>query len=123
MLRAAQPFTLEERRYLDNYIRERGLTVFFLINGWDEIAQGLINPDDPEELQAAEANLRQLFRLNLTEYCQVDGNNIYEERVFEVSALNALRRRLKNPEDDLAGTGFPPFIQALNTFLTQERVH
>jgi hypothetical protein len=50
VFRAGQPCTLEERRYLDSYIKGRGLSVFFLINAWDEIRKGLIDPDDPEEL-------------------------------------------------------------------------
>lgn len=121
VFRASQPCTLEERRYLENYIKNRGLTVFFLINGWDEIRKGLIDPDDVEEIAEAERKLRQVFRSNLTEYCQIEGQNIYDERVFEISSLIALRQRVKNPEDSLEGTGFPEFITALNTFLTQER--
>ncbi|NEP09880.1 MAG: dynamin [Symploca sp. SIO2C1] len=121
VLRATQPCTLEERRYLDNYIKGRGLSVFFLINAWDEIRKGLIDPDDTEELTVAEEKLRKVFQSNLAEYCWVNGQDIYEERVFEISSLMALRLRVKNPEASLAGTGFPEFIGALNTFLTQER--
>lgn len=121
VLRAGQPVTLDERRYLDNYIKDRGLNVFFLINAWDEIRKGLVDMDDAEELAEAEAKLRQVFRTNLEVYCQLNGYNMYDERVFELSSLNALRRRLKNPEDSLEGTGLPEFMGALNTFLTQER--
>ena len=121
VLRAAQPLTLNERRYLDNYIKGRGLNVFFLINGWDEIRLGLVDIDDGAELAEAEAKLRQFFQTNLAEYCQINGANVYDERVFELCSLNALRRRLKHPEDSLEGTGFPGFMAALNTFLTQER--
>lgn len=121
VLRASQPVTLEERRYLDNYIKGRGLTVFFLINGWDEIREGLIDPDNLQELQEAEEKLRRVFRTNLTEACQIEGVDLYNERVFEISSLHALRRRVKNAADSLEGTGFPTFIAAINTFLTQER--
>ncbi len=121
VFRAIQPCTLEERRYLENYIKGRGLSVFFLINAWDEISKGLIDPENSEELAEAENRLRQVFQSNLADYCQVDGHNIYQERVFEISSLNALRRRIKNPEDELEGTGFSEFMNALNTFLTQER--
>lgn len=121
VFRADQPCTLAERRYLENYIKGRGLTVFFLINAWDEIAKGLIDPEDTEELAAAEGKVRQVFSNYLAEYCQVDGFNIYDERVFEIYSLKALRRRIKNPENSLEGTGFPEFINALNTFLTRER--
>ena len=121
VLRASQPCTLAERRYLENYIKDRGLSVFFLVNAWDQIKEGLIDPDDPEELEEAETKLRKVFRANLAEYCQVDGVDVYDERVFEISAINALRRRIKEPNASLEGTGFGEFIQALNVFLTQER--
>ncbi len=121
VMRASQPCTLGERRYLENYIKDRGLSVFFLINAWDQVKESLIDPDDTEELQASEGRLRKVFEANLEDYCQVDGYNLYEERVFEVSALQALRRRVKDTDADLEGTGFPGFITALNTFLTQER--
>jgi GTPase SAR1 family protein len=121
MFRAVQPCTLEERRYLENYIKGRGLSVFFIINAWDEIRKGLINPDDSEELAEAEEKLRQVFQTNLAEYCQVDGHDSYDERVFEISSLEALRQRIKNPEASLEGTGFVQLMGALNTFLTQER--
>jgi replication fork clamp-binding protein CrfC len=121
VLRATQPCTLNERRYLENYLKDRGLTVFFLINAWDQIKESLIDPDDLEELAEAELKLKKVFKTNLHEYCQIDGYDLYEERVFEVSSLMALRRRLKNPEASLDDTGFTKFITALNTFLTKER--
>ena len=121
VLRASQPLTLGERRYLDNYIKNRGLTVFFLINAWDEIRKEMLDPDNIEAVQEAENKVRQVFQTNLSEYCQVDGINVYEERVFELSSLKALRLRLKNPLDPLDNTGFAHFISALNTFVTQER--
>jgi replication fork clamp-binding protein CrfC len=121
VMRASQPCTLAERRYLENYIKGRGVSIFFLINAWDRIREGLIDPDDEEELQEAEAKLRRVFRANLEEYCQIDGLDIYDERVFPISAIQALRRRVKNPSASLEGTGFPEFLGALNTFLTKER--
>ena len=121
VLRATQPCTLAERRYLENYIKDRGLTVFFLVNAWDQIKESLIDPDDPEELAEANEKLDRVFRANLAEYCQLEGDDLYEERVFPVSSLMALRKRIKNPAASLEETGFPPFINSLNTFLTQER--
>src|SRR4028118_827776 len=121
VLRASQPCTLGERRYLENYLKGRGLSVFFLVNAWDQVKEGLIDPDDVEELQEAEGKLRRVFKANLAEYCQVDGHDIYDERVFEVSAIKALRKRMKDSSASLEGTGFPEFMGALNTFLTQER--
>lgn len=121
VMRASQPCTLAERRYLENYIKDRGLAIFFLINAWDQIKEGLIDPDDPEELAEAETKLHKVFHTNLGEYCVVDGHDIYDERVFPVSAITALRRRIKDSSASLEGTGFPEFMGALNTFLTQER--
>ncbi len=121
VLRASQPCTLGERRYLENYIKGRGLSVFFLINAWDQVRESLIDPDDTEELEEAEGRLRRVFKANLAEYCQVDGHDIYDERVFEISAIKALRRRIKDSSASLEETGFPEFMGALNTFLTKER--
>jgi GTPase SAR1 family protein len=121
VLSATQPFTLSEQRYLENYIKDRGLTVFFLVNAWDEIQNRLVNPEDETELREAEERVRQVFRTNLEDYCQLEGEDIYNDRVFEISSLNALRRRLKNDEEALDGTGFGEFMQSLNTFLTKER--
>jgi len=123
MLRAVQPLTLDERRYLENYIKDRGLATFFLLNGWDEIRQGLVNLDSQEELASAESKVRQVFQTNLMEYCQVEEQNLYRERVFEISAINALRQRLKNPDLDLSNTGFGQFSAALENFLTTKRAN
>ena len=121
VLRATQPCTLGERRYLENYIKDRGLTVFFLINAWDQVKDSLIDPDDPEELAEAELKLQRVFKANLAEYCQLENQDLYDQRVFPICSLMALRRRLKNDHADLSGTGFPAFMDALKIFLTQER--
>jgi GTPase SAR1 family protein len=121
VLSATQPCTLGERRYLENYIKDRGLSVFFLMNAWDRVKESLIDPDDAQELAEAEAKLHRVFKANLAEYCLVDGYDLYDERVFPLSSIVALRRRMKDLDADLSGTGFPAFIDALNTFLTQER--
>ncbi|GAB4526876.1 MAG: hypothetical protein Tsb0014_07310 [Pleurocapsa sp.] len=121
VLRATQPCTLGERRYLENYLKDRGLTVFFIINAWDQIKESLIDPDDPDELEEAEFKLHRVFEANLAEYCQQGEQNLYEQRVFPMSSLMALRTRIKDNNASLEGTGFPPFLAALNTFLTQER--
>ena len=121
VLSATQPCTLGERRYLENYIKDRGLSVFFLMNAWDRVKESIIDPDDAAELAEAEAKLHRVFKANLAEYCMVDGYDLYDERVFALSSIITLRRRLKDLDADLSGTGFPAFINALNTFLTQER--
>ncbi len=119
VLSATQPFTLGEQRYLENYIKDRGLSVFFLVNHWDEIQNRLIDPEDESALHEAEHRVRQVFRTNLTPYCEVEGDDRYNDRVFEISSLNALRQRIKDAPLD--GTGFSEFIKALNHFLTKER--
>jgi GTPase SAR1 family protein len=121
VLRASQPCTLGERRYLENYIKDRGLTVFFLINAWDQIKESLIDPDDTEELAEAEFKLKRVFKTNLAEYCQTDGQDIYDERVFQLSSLLALRKRIKDVNASLEGTGFPELMGALDNFLVKER--
>ncbi|MEL6927168.1 MAG: dynamin family protein [Cyanobacteria bacterium J06600_6] len=121
MMRAVQPLTMGERRYLENYLKDRGLAIFFLLNGWDEIRKGLVDLDSQSELAAAESKIRQVFQTNLAEYCQSEGQNLYQQRVFEISALNALRQRLKDPHADLSNTGFGEFTSTLEKFLNEER--
>jgi hypothetical protein len=119
VLNATKPCTMEERRYLENYLKGRGLTIFFLINRWDELQKSAFDPDDEREVQKYEDAQRLVFASNLKEYCIIDGSNLYEERVFETSALNALRRRVKGLPMD--GTGLPEFVGSLERFLTKER--
>lgn len=122
ILSATQPCTLDERRYLNNYLKDRGLTLFFPINGWDRVRGGLVDPDDQKALQDAKDKLDRVFRSNLRDYCQKNGRDIYEERVFFISALDALRQRLKDPDATLKGTGFNAFLSVLDCFLSEERV-
>ncbi len=121
VLSATQPCTLDERRYLQNYLREQGLGLFFLVNGWDRIKDGLVDAENEGELKTAEDRLRQVFKTNLIDYCDVDGEDIYARRVFEVSALQALRRRIKNADATLKGTGIGEFLAELGRYLTQDR--
>ena len=119
VLSATQAVTQNERRYLENNIKDRGLTTFFLINRWDMIAQQLEYED---ELPQAERDIRQVFQTNLMPYCEVDGKNIYNKRVFELSSLAAFKARKKNPTGSLSGTGFDKFFDTLSYFLTHERI-
>ena len=121
VLNATKPCTMEERRYLENYIKGRGLTVFFLVNRWDELQKSALDPDDPVDVLKVETEQRQVFRANLYKYCQIDERNYYDERVFETSALNALRCQLRRPPEPLNQTGLPEFIGALEYVLTKER--
>jgi GTPase SAR1 family protein len=122
LLDATQPCTLEERRYLQNYLRDRGLTIFFLINRWDELQAGLVDPTDSEAVAEAENRQREVFKTHLAEYCQTEDEvDLYPQRVFEISSLNALRARLQNNDRDLSTTGFPAFLEELNRFLVDDR--
>lgn len=118
VLKASQPCTLDERRYLKNNLQGRDITTFFVINAWDEIKKGLVNPDDPEAVKLAEEKVRQVFRANLHPFL---ASEQYTQRVFEVSALNTLRQRLKNPSTDFQDTSLNEFIVVLDKFLTEER--
>ena len=114
LFKAVQPCTLNERRYLKNYLLGRDLTIFFIVNAWDEIKQGLVDPEDSEELRLAEDKIRQVFQVNLSTYLTPEN---YHKKLFEISALTALRRKVKDKEATLSGTGFPEFLDALNNFL------
>ncbi|MCG6137057.1 MAG: dynamin family protein [Nostoc sp. LLA-1] len=119
VLSATQPCTQAERRYLENYIHDKELATFFLINNWDLIAQKI---EDEDELPEAENKLRQVFQSNLSPYCQDNGRNLYEQRVFELNSLAAFKARTKNPSGSLEGTGFDKFFDVLRPFLTQKRI-
>jgi GTPase SAR1 family protein len=115
VLSATQPFTLDERRYIQNYLQDRGLPLFFIINGWDRLASSLVDPDSAEELAAAQEKIRQVFQTQLMEYCpEAD----YGDRVFELSALQALRKRIQN---EASNPDFTEFEENLKVFLTVER--
>ncbi|MEM8637673.1 MAG: dynamin family protein [Cyanobacteria bacterium P01_G01_bin.54] len=126
VLDATQPCTLAERRYLQNYLRDRGVPIFFAVNGWDRLRNSLVDPDDAEAVQAAEAKIHAVLQTQLTPYC----GDRYAERVFPVSALAAYRRRLATQDAqgelggdaDLTGTGLPELLGSLDRFLRQERL-
>ncbi|MGR3279981.1 dynamin family protein, partial [Acaryochloris marina NIES-2412] len=115
---ATQPCTLDERRYLQNTLKDRGITLFFLINAWDKVQSNLINPDDHEALASAEDRLRGVFQTHLADYCP----NQYDQRVFEVSGLKALRSQLQNDPEALAQSGVPAFLDSLFEFLSKDRI-
>ncbi|MEM9806733.1 MAG: dynamin family protein [Cyanobacteria bacterium P01_D01_bin.56] len=117
VLRATQPCTLAERRYLHNYLQNKGLSLFFLLNAWDHIKDSLLDPDDPQELAQAETRLHQVFRSTLGDYC----GDRYDQRVFPISALEVLRQRMKTPDAPIRDAGFARLLAVLDEFLTQER--
>ncbi|MEM9213188.1 MAG: dynamin family protein [Cyanobacteria bacterium P01_F01_bin.150] len=143
LLSAVQPLTLDERRYLNNSLKGRGISLFFLVNEWDRLRTNLVDPDDAEALATAENSVRKELQTQLKDYCSLDEDNIYSQRVFEISALQALRQRLKankladtsdingpegnSPEGnrlepDWGDTGFAEFLGQLQHFLVKERM-
>ena len=104
VLDAVQPMTLDEQRYLRNYVQSRELECFYVINGWDRIKGSLIDPEDAAALAEAEQRQRQVFTQSLPEGATW----------FEVSALTALRRKG-------GSSGVDTFLTALDAFLTQKR--
>lgn len=123
VLNTTQPCTLDERRYLRNFLQNRGLTIFFLLNAWDKVKTSLLDPDDTNAVAAAESKLRQVFQTHLSPYCSVNGEDRYQQRVFEISALPALRSQLHDPKAPLDDTGIPAFLDSLTQFLTRERTN
>ncbi|MEM7793417.1 MAG: dynamin family protein [Cyanobacteria bacterium P01_C01_bin.118] len=109
VLDAIQPMTLDEQRYLRNYVQSRDLDCFYVINGWDRIKAGLVDPEDTAVLADAEQRQRQVFGQSLPEGADW----------FEVSALTALRQQRKG--DSLAGSGVDQLLHELEAFLTQKR--
>jgi GTPase SAR1 family protein len=121
VLNATQQYTLGEERYLENYIHGKGLPVFFLVNMWDDIARRIFDPSDKVAVAQKEEEIRQLFRAKLAAHTTVNGQNLYNQRVFEISALNALRARLGREGYSWEASGFAAFMDTLTRFLTQER--
>ncbi|MEO0770637.1 MAG: dynamin family protein, partial [Cyanobacteria bacterium J06649_4] len=115
VLNATQPFTLDEQRYLNNYLKDAGLALFFIVNGWDRIRSGLLDPEDTAAVASAEANVRDVFSTNLKDYAPA-GRPL---RLFEISALQALRQRLA--DTSLSGSGLPKLLTDLDHFLAYER--
>lgn len=123
VLNTTQPCTLDERRYLRNFLQNRGLTIFFLLNAWDKVQTSLLDPDDKTALAEAKTKLRQVFQTHLSPYCLDNGEDRYQQRVFEISALPALRSQLHDPKAPLDDTGIPAFLDSLTQFLTRERTN
>lgn len=120
VLSATQQFNQNEREYLRTRIQGRGLAVFFLINGWDEIEGRMLDPEDPKEVATAKKDIRNRFAPIVSDYLQSENKTDYEKWVFEISSLNALRCKIKNKP--LEGTGFPELTKTLVNFLNSDRL-
>ena len=115
VMSATQPLTLDERRYLNNYLQGTGLALFFVANGWDRIAAGLMDPEDAIAVSEAEAKVREVLNQNLAEFKPNNG----ELRLYETAALPALRQRIKGQR--FTGTGIDTLLSGLDHFLACDR--
>jgi GTPase Era involved in 16S rRNA processing len=117
-------YTQQERDYLENLQRRHGLTnIFFMVNAWDNIEKSSLEP----ERDMTKIRDRMLRELN--PYI-IDEGVTFNERVFEVSAMTALRARWlrkenqpRDPVDEamLEQSGLPPFERDLELFLRNKR--
>jgi len=114
--------TMQEKQYFEAHFAGRGLPVFFLVNRWDQIRHQLMDPDDPEEVHAAEEGVRRQIRSNVLPLLAAGDGGSIEERMHELSSLLAWKRIVKNPGADLEGTGFEGFYSAIGKFLKEGRI-
>jgi hypothetical protein len=98
-------------------------SVFFLINRWNTLRDGLLDPDDPEEARKVFAEQSQLIELRLKPLCNVRGEDLSARRIFKINALGALRERGKPAPSAavLEETQVPAFERSLAQFLVDER--
>lgn len=122
VLDATNAMTMTEKQYIEDYLKGRGQTVFFLINKWDLIRENILDPDNEDELYKAEEKVRKQFKNSLENYFDASTNATYQDRVFALSARSALRKLVKDPQANLEGTGFAEFLKSLVRFLEQERL-
>jgi predicted GTPase len=112
------------------FIRERlnppGLrtTVFFLINRWNTLTDGLLDPNDPDEAKRVFGEQSQLIELRLKPLCNVRGVDLSARRIFKINALGALRERAKAAPSAsvLEETQVPAFERSLARFLAEDRL-
>jgi hypothetical protein len=98
--------------------------LFFLINRWNTLAEGLLDPNDPEEAQRVFGEQGQLIELRLKPLCNVRGVDRSARRIFKINALGALRERAKGAPSAAAleKTQVPAFERSLARFLAEDRL-
>lgn len=114
--------TMQEKQYFEAHFAGRGLPVFFLVNRWDQIRHQLMDPDDPDEVKAAEDGVRRQIRSNVAPLLAAGDGGPIEERLHELSSLAAWKRIVKTPGASLEGTGFENFYAAIGKFLKEGRI-
>jgi hypothetical protein len=98
--------------------------LFFLINRWNTLAEGLLDPNDPEEAQRVFGEQSQLIELRLKPLCNVRGVDLSARRIFKINALGALRERAKGAPSAsaLEKSQVPAFERSLARFLAEDRL-
>lgn len=112
---ATQPMTLDERRYLTNYLKGRGLPIFYVVNQWDRLEKNVLDGSAEDAM----TRVREVFRTQLVTLGLETPENL-SSRLFELSALSVLRSRVKTPEAPVEGE-FARLTAALSQFVTQDR--
>ena len=126
MLNATDPFSAAEKDFIQKHFAYKHLkNVFFVINRFDQVRKG----ERKDFISRVKTNLEDAFR---------DANGrfddeLYNHRVFFLSAYRALCARLDKPYDEveidgkpvalrakLETTGMPEFERGLRTFLNSE---
>ncbi len=118
VMRAVQPCTLTEQRYIHTHLTGKGITPFFLLNGWDEIQASLLDPQDADALAGAEARLRQVFTASLQDYIAAEPDFDPTTQVLPLSALRSLRHHLQGTPPD---AGFVQLATVLTEFVSTQR--
>lgn len=113
-LSALQQYTASEREAIDTLRKQQPeREMFLVINHWDVITQKLIDPESSYERAQAEQAIRKTF--NEIYNHSKSQTKAHEHRVFEVSALSALRSRLR--KEDITDVGFNKLENAITAFL------
>lgn len=115
-----------ERAFIGSQLTPLGLrsNVFFLINRWNSLTEGLLDPGDPAEQARVFGEQNQLVEMRLKPLCNVRGVDLSSERIFKINALGALRERTR-PEPSparLEATQVPAFERSLTRFLAEDRL-
>ncbi|WP_395738316.1 dynamin family protein [Prosthecobacter sp.] len=118
LLDSGQPVTEPDLEHLRWITRQGKTDIFFVANKWD-VAERMAR-GDAEKLGKVTAR----FREKLAEFTSAGGRDRFEQRFFRISALNALEARETRPVDmaKLMASGIPALEQALERFLTHDRV-
>jgi predicted GTPase len=115
-----------ELAFIHNQLTPLGLrsNLFFVINRWNTLTQGLLDPNDPAEVARTFEEQNQLIELRLKPLCNVRGVDLSAQRIFKIDALNALKERIKGAPDTtvLEETQVPAFERSLALFLVDDRL-